>query len=269
MFNKSGFNAENLIEKMNRLSGIYKSSLLLRAFAEEGAGDNGEGGSSVTPPQINFEELIANARKEEKEKLYPRIKKLEDDNKTLVQTNNSNLMKLAEVQRELDELKANNGESKKVAELTAQIATLEAEKKALEESTPKEDEIRAKIEAEYEVKYYRTAKLTEGKDKILPVFADSVTGNTKEEIDASFDAAVQKTLDTKKQLGLVDDEGNPIVPGKKTTKKKETANPTTPTVPPVANPSDEQEETFDFDYVQSLDPRSKEYADFRKKMGLK
>ena len=261
MFIKSGFIAKQSTD-LCKQRGLL-SSLFLRAFADEGDDGNGDG---VTEPaqQINFETLIANARKEEKEKLYPRIKKLEEENKALVQTNNDNLMKLAQTQKELDDLKANNGESQKVKDLETQLANAQAEITTLKESTPNEDEIRARIEAEYEVKMYRTTKLSEGSDKILAVFADEVKGNTKEEIDASFDRAVEKTVQTKKQLGLVDEDGNPIET-KKNAKKEDKKNVT----PPVANPSSQEDEKFDLDYVQNLDPRSKEYAEFRKKMGLR
>ena len=263
MFIKSGFIAKQSTE-LCKQKGLYRG-LLLRAFADEG--DNGgiSNENNEGTPQINFETLIANARKEEKEKLYPRIKKLEDENKALVQTNNDNLMKLAQAQRELDEMKANNGESQKIKDLETQLANAQAEITTLKESTPNEEEIRARIEAEYEVKMYRTTKLSENSDKILAVFADEVKGNTKEEIDASFDKAVEKTVQTKKQLGLIDDEGNPI----ETKKKTEKADKNTNVTPPVANPSAQEDEKFDMDYVQNLDPRSKEYAEFRKKMGLR
>lgn len=261
MFTKRGFIAKQSTE-LSKQRGLYRG-LLLRAFADEGDNPNAEGEEKSKEPQVNFEVLIANARKEEKEKLYPRIKKLEDENKALVQTNNDNLLKLASVQKEIDELKANNGESQKVKDLEAQLNDAQAEIKTLKESTPKEEEIRAKIEAEYEVKLYRNTKLTENSDKILAVFVDEVTGNTKEEIDASFEKAVEKTVNTKKQLGLLDENGNPI-DFKKPAHKKEDKK-----TPPVANPSVEGDDKFDMDYVQSLDPRSSEYAEFRKKLGLR
>lgn len=270
MFTKSG-----IIAKQSIVSGTQRGlhSFLLKAFAEEGdnggSGDNGGNGGST----INFETLIANARKEEKDKLYPRIKKLEDENKVLIQNNNDTLMKLASAQQELETLRANNGESQAVKDLKEQLATAQGEIETLKASTPSEEEIRAKIEAEYEVKFYRQTKLSEGSDKILSVFADEVKGTTKEEIDASFNAAVEKTVQTKKQLGLLDDNGNPIDdkkkktnPQKKDDKGSKVENPTTP---PIVNPSEEEDEGFDMDYVRNLDPRSAEYAEFRKKMGLK
>lgn len=263
MFIKSGFIAKQSTD-LSKQRGLHRY-LLLKAYADEGDGNEGAGaeGNEGTP-QINFETLIANARKEEKEKLYPRIKKLEDENKALVQTNNDNLMKLAQAQRELDDYKANNGESQKIKDLESQLAEAQTEIKTLKESTPNEDAIRAKIEAEYEVKLYRNTKLSENSDKILAVFVDEVTGASKEEIDASFEKAVEKTVQTKKQLGLLDDEGNPIETPKKSPKENKKV-----VTPPVANPSTEEDDKFDMDYVQSLDPRSKEYAEFRKKMGLR
>lgn len=263
MFTKSGFNAKQSTD-LSLPRGLFRS-LYLRALADEG--DNGagdDGGAGGNSPQINFETLIANARKEEKEKLYPRIKKLEDENKALVQSNNDNLVKLAAAQKRVEELEANNGESQTIRDLNAQLETAQAEIKTLKESTPNEEELRAKIEAEYEVKLYRQTKLSEGADSILAVFVDEVQGATKEEIDVSFEKAVKKTVDTKKQLGLLDDEGNPIET--KPTKKKKTETPTTP---PVANPSAEEDEKFDMETVRNLDPRSPEYAEFRKKMGLR
>lgn len=264
MFIKCGIIAKQSTD-LSKQRGLLKG-LLLRAFADEGDTNTNKNEGNEGTPQINFETLIANARKEEKEKLYPRIKKLEDENKALIQTNNDNLMKLAQAQKELDDLKANNGESQKIKDLETQLANAQAEITTLKETTPKEDEIRARIEAEYEVKLYRTTKLNENSDKILAVFADEVKGNSKEEIDASFEKAVEKTVQTKKQLGLVDDEGNPIEKPNNKLDKKESKKKNTP---PVANPSTEEDDKFDLDYIQNLDPRSPEYAEFRKKMGLR
>lgn len=273
MFIKSGINAKLFSELRKQKGPFSRTGLLLRAFADEGDGA-GDGGSNST--QLNFEALIAKARQEEKDKLYPRIKKLEDENKALVQSNNDNLIRLGDAQRELEKLRAETaeGESQTVADLRKQLEDAQTEITTLKESTPNEADIRAKVEAEYEVKLYRTTLLSdpENADKILTVFKDEVTGSTKEEIDASFEKAVEKTLQTKKQLGLVDDEGNPVGDSKK--KKKSKADDTDDkkkqdTAPPVANPSDEEDEEFDMDYIQSLDPRSPEYAEFRKKMGLR
>ena len=266
MFIKRGFNAEQSTES-SKLKGLIYKHLLMKVYADEGEGSgNGDDGGNNSP-QINFESLIANARKEEKDKLYPRIKKLEEENKTLVQSNNDSLIKLAEAQKELNELKS-KGDSQEVQDLKAQLETAQTELKQFKESAPKEDEIRAKIEAEYEVKLYRQTKLSEGSDKILKVLESEVTGSTKEEIDASFEKAVEKTVEAKKQLGLLDKDGNPVDTKKKPPKKEE-GEKKPPKAPPVANPNDEEDDEFDADYVRNLDPRSEEYKEFRKKMGLR
>jgi hypothetical protein len=69
---KSVLKAESL-----RVKGLL-TSMFLKAYADGEDDDPPAGGKEKDPPQLNFEQLIANARKEEKDKLYPRIKKLED-----------------------------------------------------------------------------------------------------------------------------------------------------------------------------------------------
>lgn len=249
MFNHSDRKAEiNFLSKFARLFKVYAEETDAEETVEEKTEDK-------EVNTINFETLIANARKEEKDKLYPRIKKLEEENKTLVQTNNETLLKLAAAMKEIDELKAklNSGEENpKIKDLEEKIKTLETENAALKENTPKEEEIRKKIEEEYEVKLYRTEKLNEVKDEILSIFVDDVQGKTKEEIDSAIAKAKEKTAEVKKQLGIVSE------------KKEEK-----PKKPPVANPNTTSPETLDIDYIRNLDPRSKEYLEFRKKMGLK
>lgn len=257
MFNKSGFNVKTRMY-------LPKRGLLLRAFADE-AGD--EGGNNP-PTVVNFEELIAAARKEEKEKLYPRIKKLEDDNKALLKANNDYLLTIADYKSKLEALEK-AGDTDEVATLKDTLAKVQKDFDEYKATTPNEQDIRSKVEAEYEVKYYRQTELAKHTDDILSIFADEVTGDTKEDIDASIEAVKKKTIDVKKQLGLIDSEGNPIEKKPAPKKKEKTPDNPAPAIPPVANPTNEGDETFDFDYVQSLDPRSKEYAEFRKKMGLK
>lgn len=257
MFNKSGFNVKTRMY-------LPKRGLLLRAFADE-AGDEG---SNNPPTVVNFEELIAAARKEEKEKLYPRIKKLEEDNKNLLKANNDYLLTIADYKSKLEALEK-AGDTDEVVTLRDTLAKVQKEFEDYKATAPNEQDIRSKVEAEYEVKYYRQTELAKHKDDILSIFADEVTGDTKEDIDASIELVKKKTIDVKKQLGILDSEGNPVEKKPAPKKKEKTPDNPAPATPPVANPTDEGDETFDFDYVQSLDPRSKEYAEFRKKMGLK
>jgi hypothetical protein len=258
MLIKSVLKAESL-----KMKGLLTSLFLKRVFADEGGDDPDKGkGGNEPAPQINFETLIANARKEEKDKLYPRIKKLEDQLGAMTNTNNENLLRVGELQAENDRLKNNKGESKELKDLKARNDEIERENKTLKESSVNEEELRKKIktelDAEYEVKLYVTQQLLDHKEDILTVFSDMVQGKTKEEVDTAVKKAVEKTVETKKQLGLIDDKGNPVQ-----------TKPVKPTKPPVINPSGGEDDTFDIDYVKNLDPSSKEYAEYRKKIGLK
>lgn len=259
MFRKSGFKAEPV-----SVAAFLRNCLMLNAHAEEGSEPSSENGGLANPsPQINYETLIAKARQEEKDKLYPRIKNLEDENKKLVDSHNKTLIELAQAQTRLKELE-DKGESEEVKTLKTQLASTQAELQKVKESTPKEEDIRKKVEAEYEIKLLRQKRVAEVSNDILPVFVDEIQGSTKEEIEASIEAAKKKTIDIKKQLGLLDENGNPIEV-KKDEKKKNTGSQK----PPASNPSSAGSEKFDYDYIRNLDPRSPEYAEFRKKMGLR
>lgn len=243
-------------------------------------GDNkiDDGGTHISP-QINYEQLIAQARKEEKDKLYPRIRKLEEDNAKLVSTSNDNLIKIGDLMQTVSKLKAElekyesgNGEKpEEVKNLEATIATLTAENERLKNETPNEEEIRKQIEQEYEVKLYLTEQTNANKDEILSSFMPEVQGKTKEEIDESIAKAKEKSLAIKKELGIVDEDGKLIEKKKSSTSKKKTeTTPTVPITPKVANPTgDDPNPNYDADYIRNLDPRSDEYKEFRKSLGLK
>lgn len=240
--------------------------LSLKAHAEEGGDPAPDGSNPQTPPSVNFEQMIAQARKEEKDKLYPRIKKAEDENKTLTASVNKYLLENAALKDELEKLKANSGNDTKVKELEAKIATLEDENKSLKENAPNEEEIRKKIEAEFEVKMYAQEQINANKDSIISILIPEITGKTKEEIDSAIASAKEKTKTIKKDLGLdVDDEDD----DDKSKKKKAPAQQKQKKAPAAAPAVDDDGEEFDAEYIRNLDPRSKEYAEFRKKMGLR
>ncbi len=208
-------------------------------------------------PTINMEDLTAKARKEEKDKLYPRINKLEADLEAMTKSNNANLLKVATLEKQL-----NDQESEAMTDLKKEVETLQKKLDKAEKASTTEENLRAEIEKEYEVKFYKSEKLNELKDSILPTFIDLVDGKTVEEIDSSIEVATAKTLETKKLLGLVDEEGNAIT-------KKEANPETPPSKPSLMNPSNTQlAEVFNAQQVRdmSLD----EYAEWRKNQtGLK
>lgn len=259
MQNRCAFNAEPNRKKPMFLR--IRDKIILFANAEENdptpqtdpAGD---------PAPINFEQAIAQARKEEKDKLYPRIKKAEDEVKSLTTSVNKYLLENAALKDELEKMK-NQPADPKIKELEDKVKSLEDENKTLKENAPNEEEIRKRVEEEYEVKMYAQEQINANKGSIISILIPEITGKTKEEIDSAIASAKEKTKTIKKDLGLsVEDEEDDD-------KKKKTPAPKQKKAP-VANPaSTESEDEFDAEYVRNLDPRSKEYAEFRKKMGLR
>jgi uncharacterized small protein (DUF1192 family) len=267
--------------KAETIIGVLKKAMTINAFADEG----NEGANTNPAPTINYEQLIAQARKEEKDKLYPKIKSLEDEKANLIKIGNDNLIRIGELTQEnerltaeLKSLKDNGEDTQQVKDLQTQIATLTAENEKLKKETHSEDELRKQIEQEYEVKLYLKEQVDANKDSILSSFISKVQGKTKEEVDASIKAVKEESLTIKKELGLVDEQGNPIETGKKTDTKKDPkdsgsnqqTNSQKSNKAPASNPTEGTGvESFDPDYLRNLDPASSEYAEFRKKLGLK
>lgn len=273
MSNLRGTTAE---KKLSVLSKVM-SFLCMTAHAEEvdPVSNDTNSGDNKTP-QINYEQLIAQARKEEKEKLYPRIKKLEEDNAKLVKTGNDNLIKIGDLTQtvntltaELESYKSGATTTEEVKKLNAQIEALTAENEKLKKEAPDVEKLRAEIEKEYEVKSYLAEQKAANKKDVLTSFLDEISGSTKEEIDASVAKAKEKSISIKKELGLVDDSGNPV---DNTNNNKGTATKPAVKKPPVMNPTENagtDTGRFDAEYVRNLDPSSDEYKEFRKRLGLK
>lgn len=262
---RTRFDAEKIIKSVKVL---LKRGFYTPAFAEEG--DSGDA-STGNRQQINYEALIAQARQEEKSKLYPQIEKLKKDKEGLIEQVNGLLLERAELQKSLNEAKE-AGKSKhtdeEVTQLNAQIEALQAEVKKLKEEAekaPNEEAIREAIKKEYEVKDYLREQLSKNSD-ILSAFAGEVKGATKEEVDASILAAKEKSKKIREELGIKEDTKK-----KETDKKKEEeSNNTKVKRPKLAFPSqNSEEEELTLDDVRNLDPNSEEYKKFRKKLGLK
>lgn len=236
----------------------------LKAFAEEGEG--GEPTSVVTPT-INYEDLIAKARKEEKEKQYKTIEKLKTQINTLTEQHNTDLLKVAELEKQLQEANAKlttagSGDSEEVKTLKETIKGLEKEKadldkkvKEFESTTPVDRdevvaEVKAELEKEYEVRTYKAEKMAELKNDIL--VPELVFGNTKEEIDASIQSALERSNEIKKSLGL--------------TNKPDKRTPKSPANPSVSKVQDNQ---VSLERLATLDVRSPEYAQLRRDLGLR
>jgi len=257
------------------IMGFYKTMLKRIAypvFADDGGnnpednGDEGEKGSSTST--INYEDLIAKAREEEKRKQFKKIEKLEEKVDTLTKQHNEDLIKIAEAEKKIKETeekltKAGKGDNEEVKVLKAEVETLKKDKETLEAEVKKfkdekpvdkdelEKEIRAELEKEYEVKLYKTEQLAEKKDEIL--VSELVFGDTKEEIDESIKKAIERSNEIKKNLGL---DGT-------STQKKKKGTPKGTDNPSIFGA---QTPTVDVDKVRSMS--NEEYAELRKQLGI-
>lgn len=246
---KNGINTEktNLIKKL----------MFINVFAEEGTPEVTETNTSDNPeapktPVVNYEDLIANAREQEKAKLYPQIKKLKEEKSSLVEKNNAHLLSLGEKEAEIKELKKqleqalntnSQGANEREKSLLSEIETLKATIEELKNNTVSREEIENEIRGEYEVKLYREQKLREVGDSVIP---ELITGSTKEEIDSSIEISKKRYEEiTSRVLGGVQ--------------------------VPVANTNLSSLHTKDLkiEDIANLDPRSPEYAQLRAKLGLK
>ena len=135
-------------------------------------------------------------------------------------------------------------------ELDKKVKELESKKPVSREEVVAE--VRAELETEYEVKTYKVTKMAEFKDDIL--VPELVFGNTKEEIDASIQSAINRSAEIRKNLGL---EGS-------TSKQKRT--PKSPANPSV---SKVQDSGVSLERLATMDVRSPEYAEVRRQLGLR
>ena len=259
---------------------VTKCFIPIVAFAEEpsddsagGAGDGADGGDGEDSHQtVNYEDLIAKARKDEKAKQYKTIEKLRKDLKTMTENNNSNLIRIGELEKENEELNkkltsTNTGDSEAVKTLREELATAqskletaESELKKLKESEVDESALRTQIEnevkAEYEVKNYRLELLAKNQDIIVP---ELITGTTKEELDASLETAKARSEQIRQQLGITTSQ----------TQQTNTGSAFSNRMPAVSSPSaGSATATVSFEDLAKLNPASPEYAEMRKKLGL-
>ena len=223
-----------------QLIGKWLLGKALKSYADDG-GELGEPENTTPAPEqrrqssppMNFEDLIAKARKEEKDKLYPEIKRLRGENDKFVKQHNDDLLKIAELERDIESLR-NNGESEELKKLKGQVASLEKELADTKAQNPDEAAIRASVKAEldkeYEVKLYRTEKLAtdEVKSSVLPMFFDGITGTTKEEIDSAIENAINQTKLAKEQLGISGDSSNTATQTQTNTRVPTTTHPANP-----------------------------------------
>lgn len=136
----------------------------------------------------DVDDLIAAARREEKDKLYSELKRLKDQVGTLTAAQKAEQDRL-DAEREAAEL-----EARKAAEEEMSVRELLSAKERewegrLEEERRERELAIAQLEAERQfamVTQYRAQRLEEERDTIIPELLDMVSGNTPEEIDQSI-----------------------------------------------------------------------------------
>lgn len=268
MKHNRGFDAENF-KKLFNMRNVVRTFNVFADGDPAGGGDPAGNGNPATPPvatpaggtaPVNFEHLIAKAREEEKNKLYPTIEKLKGENATLVQNHNDDLIAIATKDKEIERLKAeiqtlqstaDGNETEAIKSLKKELRAAQTEIETLKSNTPNEAElrasIRAELEAEYEIKHYRETKIMEAQGKIIP---ELVSGNTKEEIDASVTASMER-------YNSIVGSAVPTPP------VNPTLNPANPASQPLKTNAEGMKALLE------LDPTSKEYREARKALGLR
>ena len=140
---------------------------------------------------VNFEELIAKARQEEKDKLYPEIQSWKEKHNNLLLVIAERDAKIKELEGEITKFKKQIEEVKEkssktndatVSELKATIDSLNNQIEQLKSSHDKEI-------ARLNLEIFKREKLAEVGEEIIP---ELVTGETEEEILASIEKAKEK-----------------------------------------------------------------------------
>lgn len=205
-------------------------------------------------PQLNFEQLVAQARKEEKEKLYPKINELklsvgDRDKKIneLMLALGSKEAEIGTLRAELDKAKSGVTNSEEVTSLQTTVAQLQ---KDLADEKARCNSI--------ELDYYKKAKIAEVGGQLIP---ELVNGQTKEEIDQSIEISKARFAEI---LGGIQAQ------------KPQQASPVNDANAFLAggiNPSTSHlNQTNVADELASIDVRTvegrKRYAEIRKQMGI-
>lgn len=234
-----------------------RNAIIREALADEGQSTEGTTEPVVetkpTEPTVNFEDLILKARKEEKDKLYPQITKLKEENQAKTARINELLIAVAEANEsvkakdtELNKVKAtvenNTAVNDEVVKLQNKIIELETE------LANKEGEVKTiKLET------FKKEKIAEAQGQLIP---ELVVGNTEEEIANSIEVAKARYAE------IVGQVQNTVVVTSK------------PTQPPVVNPNtakfQEGMAQAELSQMSLFDPGARaKYSELRKQLGIK
>lgn len=249
-----------LLEKLLKLEIMGMRQVLADEGAEDPPAQPDGGVQDPTPdtpppvqPKIDFESLIAKARKEEKEKLYPEITRLKEELEKKVARINELLLAIGEKDeiisqkdKEIKELKNNSkkSESQEVKELNIKIAELE------NKLAEKDREI-----STLKLASYRDKKIAEAGGELIP---ELVTGNSEEEIDLAVEKAKERYREIVSKIA----SQQPTKP--------QSSNNIPPANPNTSAFTNSQVSTQSLSELNLLTPEGRaEYERIRKQLGLK
>ena len=243
-----------------KLMDVIRKVMVRNVLAEEPA-------PAPQPQPVSYEQLIARARQEEKDKLYPQLKAEKDKVAELTSKNNDLLVQVGTLKNEndvmkaqIEDLKNNKGanENAEITRLKEELNKVQKEYKEFKAGVVDEATLRQQVEAEvkqqYEVEMYKVEKLNsdEFKGQIIP---ELVSGDTKEAIDESLaksKARYEELIGVNKNLQQPQVQQLGAVP-----------------TMPVGNPNTQSfiSATISADEIQRMTPA--QWAEYRTKLGLK
>lgn len=205
-----------------------------------------------TSSNEGFETLIARARKEERDKLYGEITKLKQDRENLTNVNVDLNKEISGLKADLstaekkvesleEEAKSGTKSNRTVVELQGEVRKLKSELKKAESG--KEEEV-----SRISLEHHREVAVLKAQAEGAGIIPELITGNTKEEIDASIESSKTRYQE------IVSQNARP------------TAN-TNPFTMPRATQSGSNPAQPSFKDVASMTPA--EYAEYRKEIGIK
>jgi DNA repair exonuclease SbcCD ATPase subunit len=145
------------------------------------------------------EDDLAKVRSQEKEKLYPQIEKLKEEVDVLKRSREEEAARFAAEENERQARIAQEQKAKEESELEVRDLLAKKEKEwaeQLERERQERETAFALLERERtyaELQNYRAQKLDAERDNIMPELVDLISGNTKEEIDASIEGLKERS----------------------------------------------------------------------------
>lgn len=159
--------------------------------------------NSNTEPTVDIQAEIEKARKEERTKLYADIEKLKTDLAEKAKTCNDNYVTISNLQKQVDEKvkelqevdeKLTKAKEDGKMEANKDLDLIKQELEDYKAKLAKAEKDFADYKTAEEVKSYRTDKIKDIDDE----FKELVKGNSKEEIDASYEQ-IKSLQDTVKE----------------------------------------------------------------------